>query len=1214
MSFSLTESKMSSERKSLMEDIIAATDSVLAAIPKGAEGRKNIPVEELARKLNLSKEEIDQYIAEVFRLYSKEMAEKIDETLESTLPNYSRYGFDIRIYKEYLPYAQLALLVEKNGTAEDHAYKLAVLFGEDKKTAFEFLKSYERQARSLMTAGRVGVAESAGEELQFMHDAINTFNLPTNEGWNIELWRALGRKHAMNGSFTRAFANATSIEENLEVRLEQSYDPARQEFDEEALMLKEMQDKIQSILKNLGPKDEEQRVALRTKETALKNKVKAQDAKLELDYKKFKETFEKNKRQALAGKAQGELTGKRAKLKVVQSEIKALTALIATEATQEHQQTLTRLKAEETKVLNDIKAIQTTQEKASAGIKSKIEEINKKVKESKKKVQALRALEQEIKSLAENKEDRELYEYLSQTITLLKERRTTMGELETCAENLEVLLKTKLSPVDRKNLEEYTLQIKQLKDKHRETIKKLKTIESECTLTERASPAKLFELVSEISYKRAKENKSAADLFLSYNEPEEYFEQYLNLKLKDPKEDTLIPDIRIEGKDYGFPGFYIRKLHPKDPRGALLGNITGCCQSIGHEGNDCVVHGLTSPYGGFYVLCKEKRGSATKKQSDENREQLETTDEILAQCWVWRSEKNNLSLDSIETQRVVRNTHANVIDKLFTALAFELVQKKHANRVMVGRGGTSQSFRTISTMHPKVDSPLTDQQEIPLVDKMNVYAGYRDSGAQSILADREYLALSLIRLELTEKLVEFMKQNPGMLANEPRYLMLAIQQNNLRLVKLILAEIAIISDKKRKGETINFNFHGKEGYPLVLAIGLGHFDIAKELIEAGAEINKSDDNSYQNNILSLALEKNDFGFVKYLINKGINIKNIQKFRVATGLSHPNIEIARYFYEILHQQKEIDEKEIIQEALIDACRKGNLEVVKFLLQKFENNLEVLNKKSLLPFSCESGNLDLVKYLLEKGANVQSVHYHDGGNALHAAAHSGNLLLIKFLVDQGLDINNKDFRGEFPIEKAFVPPKPLIIKYFIELGCDINHQSLQGFTVFYRMIDYTNDENVHKQMNDLIKFIVEQGKVDINKKNLDGSNALFAAVNNPELLEYLIEKGVDYRCVDNAGRNLLHHAAQRGSLETVQYLVQVLQFDFDIHHDKELADLNNEASDYLRAVAQEREVEEVLARAERAFLSDYTKQIRQRQMGKQPPSDTESASRPPRPQSP
>jgi ankyrin repeat protein len=67
--------------------------------------------------------------------------------------------------------------------------------------------------------------------------------------------------------------------------------------------------------------------------------------------------------------------------------------------------------------------------------------------------------------------------------------------------------------------------------------------------------------------------------------------------------------------------------------------------------------------------------------------------------------------------------------------------------------------------------------------------------------------------------------------------------------------------------------------------------------------------------------------------------------------------------------------------------------------------MINNQKFLHHACKSGNRDVVKYLIEKGADVKAKAW-DNSTPLHIACESGNLDLVKYLVEHGADVKAKD----------------------------------------------------------------------------------------------------------------------------------------------------------------------------------------------------------------
>jgi len=90
--------------------------------------------------------------------------------------------------------------------------------------------------------------------------------------------------------------------------------------------------------------------------------------------------------------------------------------------------------------------------------------------------------------------------------------------------------------------------------------------------------------------------------------------------------------------------------------------------------------------------------------------------------------------------------------------------------------------------------------------------------------------------------------------------------------------------------------------------------------------------------------------------------------------------------------------IIEKTAFYLAKKGNLEVIKYLIE--EKNLDVnikdKSRETILFNACESGNLELVKYLVEEKKLNVNIENIAGQIALYKAYKSGNLKLREYML--------------------------------------------------------------------------------------------------------------------------------------------------------------------------------------------------------------------------
>lgn len=315
-----------------------------------------------------------------------------------------------------------------------------------------------------------------------------------------------------------------------------------------------------------------------------------------------------------------------------------------------------------------------------------------------------------------------------------------------------------------------------------------------------------------------------------------------------------IPDINIDGKVLGYPGFYFKKINVQDEtqaaRAACLGKLTHCCQSLsGEAGEPCVIHGLTSPNGGFYILCK---GDIANPQ---------ISDPVIAQSWVWRSTTNALVFDSVETglkEFLVTTEQLEMIKKFYRHVGKTLCLSQETSKVLCGaRSGISSSVG----MGMVLDN-----------ESYKDYKGYSDSQAQLCIYDTEkpwYLFQQ--DNELTQRTLSIldtaMQSDKPLVASTIFCEMLnwaLIYDTTDNTAKAVLKRITLSSTQGlRKKQEIESLIQNTKGY-LDSKIDL---DTVTSLIDSDSfDINTF--NKYGETLLMRACEEDRFDLLEQLIKKG----------------------------------------------------------------------------------------------------------------------------------------------------------------------------------------------------------------------------------------------------------------------------------------------------------------------------------------------------------
>ena len=166
---------------------------------------------------------------------------------------------------------------------------------------------------------------------------------------------------------------------------------------------------------------------------------------------------------------------------------------------------------------------------------------------------------------------------------------------------------------------------------------------------------------------------------------------------------------------------------------------------------------------------------------------------------------------------------------------------------------------------------------------------------------------------------------------------------------------------------------------LHLAVSSRNIEVAKMLIEAGANINNTD-NSDGISSLNVAIGNYDIEMIKLLVEKNADF-NSGKFG----------SVLLYIINII------------------GCESS------YLTKEFGE----LNKEGQKLQKSLATSTQIIKFLMEKGADYNKKDPHDGSTLLHHLAYNcKNLDMIKFLIKKGVNINVEDNEGKTPLDYALL----------------------------------------------------------------------------------------------------------------------------------------------------------------------------------------------------
>jgi len=298
----------------------------------------------------------------------------------------------------------------------------------------------------------------------------------------------------------------------------------------------------------------------------------------------------------------------------------------------------------------------------------------------------------------------------------------------------------------------------------------------------------------------------------------------------------------------------------------------------------------------------------------------------------------------------------------------------------------------------------------------------------------------------------------------------AVRSGDMEKVKTLLAGHAEwLNDPDQNQKT-----------PLHLALESGHIDIARYLIELGADINLKDKDAASP--LHNAAYLGNLEIVDRLIKKGAASVNEGNFRGQTPLhfacekGHPEV-VAR----LLDAGADIEAGDALgRTPLMVTSMSRNMEVVKILMKRgadinaslkrgpatytvlsvsamygFKDLVDLLidrdaaiSKDTLEPTlnsSMEMGHPQLFEYVQKKGLDLAALKEKDP-TLVYDAAAGGSVEIMKSLLKHGFELDQKDKDGYTPLHVAAVAGKIKMIEFLITRGLNKDARSMKGETAY------------------------------------------------------------------------------------------------------------------------------------------------------------------------
>ena len=229
---------------------------------------------------------------------------------------------------------------------------------------------------------------------------------------------------------------------------------------------------------------------------------------------------------------------------------------------------------------------------------------------------------------------------------------------------------------------------------------------------------------------------------------------------------------------------------------------------------------------------------------------------------------------------------------------------------------------------------------------------------------------------------------------------------------------------------------------------------------------------------------------------------------------------------------MSEEKKSEELLITACRKGNIEEARNLLQNPLINPNCLSQDQFVAtpfyFACKNGHIEVMKLLLNEDRvdiNKPSIH---GVTPFYSTCYNGHVDVVTLLLnDKRVDVNKAQDEGETPFGIACKNGKFEVVKLLLnDKRVDMNKADTKGWTPFYLACLNGNIE--------VVKLLLNDERADLNKPSkYYNQTPFYITCDNGhiegqlEIVKYILasEREVNVNAKDEEGKTAIDIARER-----------------------------------------------------------------------------------------
>ena len=365
--------------------------------------------------------------------------------------------------------------------------------------------------------------------------------------------------------------------------------------------------------------------------------------------------------------------------------------------------------------------------------------------------------------------------------------------------------------------------------------------------------------------------------------------------------------------------------------------------------------------------------------------------------------------------------------------------------------------------------------------------------------------------------------------------------------------------------TLDLNARGffDDVTPLHLASRDGHVEVARVLLEHGADVNAKDISKWTP--LRHALDKGHVETARVLIKNGADVgaqgvddwmplhwasRHGQVDLVQMLLDHGADMDSKDIYGWIPWRRALDEGhiEVVRvlsqynpalspqtkrtgTSLHEASRCGDVEFVRALLKYGADvSAQDENQSTPLYLALRNGHVEVALVLLEHGADANS-QSEDKWTPLHWASEGGHVELVGALLEHNADASAPDENSFTPLQLALREEHVKVALLLVERGADasVRDSSNSSRTPLHWASDRGHVE--------LARALLEHG-ADVNAQDKNRSTPLYLALRggHVDVALMLLEHGADANFRDEDKSTPLHWASKGGHVEFARALLR------------------------------------------------------------------------------